>query len=200
MAFDTHANVAAPIRRPEGQRMVEVRWPTDEEWVERSKGWAINISRLGRGVSQTQVDSTQADWKLYHKIREPESPDLTVDEAGLIVEALTRCEINNVALELDQATVEMTVTGSAKVTHTLRIPTTEEVTRFKRAAVRVIDLPHGKQQLRTNLLAGVELWAKCAQGNDGYSNGIPLIHKDAAVRAVIDACEMQAESPANENF
>lgn len=200
MAFDIQANIATTIRRESGPQEIEVRWPTDEEWIERSKGWSIMVQRLGRGVSETQVDTAQADIGLYGKIRVNGSPELEAAEAQKVIEALIRCDITDVALSMDVATVSMTVMGGMKVQHTLRIPTTAEVTGFRRAAVRIMDLPHGRQKLRTNLHAGASLWAQCRKEIAGYAGAIPITHQDAAIRAVIEACEVEAEASKDEDF
>ena len=41
MAFDTTANIVTHIQREDGRKQIEVRWPTDEEWLVRMKGWSI---------------------------------------------------------------------------------------------------------------------------------------------------------------
>ena len=200
MAFDTNQGFAVPIRREAGLTKVLVRWPTDEEWIERSKGWRITMHRLGRGITETKVESEQADLRLYLKIREEDSPELNADEAKVVVDTISRCDINDVQLDQDEAEVEMTLVNGLKVTHTLRIPTSAEVTQFKRASARVMDLPHNVQQIRTNLQAGASLWDKCHVAHGNYTNGVPITHRDAAVRAVIDACERAVEATADEDF
>jgi len=198
--FDTTAGYQGTIRREDGPQTVKVRWPSDEEWAERSKGWRILMHRLGRGLTETRVESEMTDLRLYNKIREEDAPELTADEAVKIVETISRCDITDVKLDMDEAEVEMTVVGGIKVTHVLRIPTTAEVTQFRRAATRVMDLPHNVQQLKTNLSAGSSLWEKCHIRHENYVNGVPITHRDAAMRAVIDSCERAAESPADEDF
>lgn len=199
--FDTSNEIQTSIRRADGVRNIVVRWPTDEQWLQRSRSWHINVQRRGRGVSETQVESARADSTLYVQIRQEDSPDLEVDEAAKIIEILARCDITDVSLEMDEATVTMTVLGDTEVRHRLKLPTTAQVTQFKRSSVRVMDMPHGRQQLRTNMQAGLDLYTKCAVGVEGYANGsIPSIHRDAAIRAVIDACEAEAEAAKGEDF
>ena len=200
MAFDTNTEIGIKIRRREGEQLAVVRWPTDEEWAERMKGWRITIHRLGRGVSETDVESGAADLALYQKIRTPDSPDLAPEEASKVIGDIGRCDIDDVLLGMDTATVEMTVYGKQTVKHILRIPTTAEVTQFKRGSSRVMDMPHNRQQIRTNLLAGAKLWEACHESHEGYVNGVPVMHQDAAIRAVLDKCETAAEAGKDEDF
>lgn len=191
--FDSSAGFTGPLRREAGTETVKVRFPSDDEWVERSRAWHVNISRLGRGVSETSVENLKADLDLYRKIRDESSPDLVAEEAAKIIEVITRCEVINCTLGLDEAIVDMIVTGGQRVKHTLRLPTTAEVTTFKRTSARVMDLPHGRQQVRNNIHAGATLFEKCTRGHEGYANGVPIAHRDSAMRAVIDACELETE-------
>jgi len=200
MAFDTNNGYAVPLRREDGLHKVKVRWPTDEEWIDRYKNWNINISNLGRGISETQIESFKADLALYQKIREEESLELVAEEAQKVIEVISRCEVTGVSLGLDEAVVDMTIVNGMKVKHTLRLPTTAEVTQFQRSSARVMDLPHGRQTVRTNLNAGSSLYDKCHRGHEGYVNGVPITHRDSALRAVITECEREAQPGESEDF
>jgi hypothetical protein len=198
--FDTHANFIGNIRRPEGAQQVEVRWPTDEEWYEHNRNAQYFVQDLGRGMSETQPQTTQADYKLYQKVRLPEAPDLSPDEAEMFINAMGTCQINGVGLEPDQATVQMTVAGGLRVKHRLRIPTTAETVQFNRKSARMVAMQHGKQMIRINMQAGAELYGQCVLGTEGYSNGVPGFHGSAAIRAVIQASKEQAEGAKDEDF
>lgn len=198
--FDSSAQFATSIRRADGLKKIVVRWPTDEEWAERQRGIQIHITRQGRGISETSADSTKADAAMYAKIRTPDSPELAAEEAQKIIDVLATCMITDVALDGDVATVEMTILNDEKVSHQLRMPTTAQVAQFKRASVRVLDLPHGRQRLRMDMQPGLDLYDRCSVETTGYVNGAPAIHREAAVRAVIDACDAQVESPDGMDF
>ena len=201
MAFDTHAEIASRIRRTEGMQEIVVRWPSDQEWIEYRKAVPIKLHHLGRGMSEGEADSSAADLKLYDKIRVGNSPDLTPEEAEKMIGDVSRCDIMDVLMSTDDATVEMVICGGFRVRHTLRIPTTAETMQFKRARSRALQLPHGRQLLRTNIQAGGELWTKCQKGAEGYANGsVPVLHQDAAVLAVINACDNEAEALKDEDF
>lgn len=198
--FNTADQIATSIRRADGEKPILLRWPTDEEWIERQRGWCLNITRLGRGVSENTVDSEKADGALYQRIRLGDSPDLSPLEATKLVQTLTDCNIMNVTVGTDDALVEMRVLNGGQVTHRLKIPTTADVMQFRRSSMRALDLPHGRQQMRLNLQPGLELYNRCAVETTGYANGVPVIHKDAAIRAVIDACESPGGTDGDVDF
>jgi hypothetical protein len=200
--FDSNVEVATSIRRESGEQEVAVRFPSDDEWVARSRKWQIVQQRLGRGMTETQIDTAGADAALYNVIRLNGSPDLSAAEASQILKLLSRCEITDVDLGSGSAVVSMTVMNGEEVTIDLKIPTTAEVGEFQRSSARVYDLPHGRQHIRLNLQATEAMWKRCFISAAGYreGTGVPLIHRDAAVRAVIDACERRAEAPKGEDF
>lgn len=187
--FNTASQIVTSIRRSDGEKPITMRWPTDEEWIQRQRGWFLYVTRLGRGVSENTVDSEKADAALYNSIRLADSPDLSPLEASKLIQTLTECSIMNVTLGADDALVEMRVLNNEPVTHRLTLPTTADVMQFRRSSMRSLDLPHGRQQMRLNLQPGLEMYNRCHVESTGYANGVPVIHKDAAIRAVIDACE-----------
>jgi hypothetical protein len=201
MAFDTQTEIAWKIRRTEGEQTAVVRFPTDQEWVEYRRSLRIVQQNLGRGATETDINTAEPDLKLYQKIRLPESPDLSADEAVMLIGVVAHCNIQDVTLNMDEASVDLQVLKTFRVKHRLRIPTTAEVVQFKRAQGRQINLPHGRSQYILNLHAGADLYDKCLLGTEGYANGsVPVLHRDAAMRAVISACEEQTEAPSGEDF
>ena len=201
MVFDAEAMIVTGIQREDGRKQIEVRWPTDEEWLERMKGWSIRVQKLGRGQTISEIESGAADLALYNKIRTEESPDLSQVEAQKLIGSLSSCEINDVELGLDEATVRLTILRGKQVTHTLRIPTTAEIAQYQRTARKLnVDLPHGGQKIRLPVQAAADLWEKCHRGHEGYQNGVPVIHRDVGIRAVIAECEREAEAPEDEDF
>jgi hypothetical protein len=53
--FDSQSPITIQLRGPEGTKSVKVRFPTDEEWIERQRRRKIIIKQLGRGVSETTI-------------------------------------------------------------------------------------------------------------------------------------------------
>jgi hypothetical protein len=96
----------------------------------------------------------------------------------------------DVQLHAEDADVQLT-TFQGEVKHTVRIPNMEEV-RLLQRSTRLISLPYNQQEIRTNLQSSAALWDKCGGQGEGYTGGVPAIHKDVAIRAVISAVEQEA--------
>lgn len=201
MAFDTQAHVVTHIQREDGRKEIEVRWPTDEEWLERNKGWSLKVQKLGRGQTTQDVESGPADLALYNKIRNGNSPDLSALEAQKLIANIEKCEVIEIDLGLDEAVIHMLVVKNKPVTHTLRIPTTAEIAAFQRTARKMsVDLPHGASRQRLPMSSSADLWEKCLRSTEGYANGVPIVHRDVAMRALIADCEREAEASDDEDF
>jgi len=188
--------------RVEAKGPVVVRWPSDQEWTARARGRKILQRRLGRGVTEmVQPEPSDVDLAFYDKIKLNGGTSLTKAEAALVGDTLAACAVTNVELEGDTATVTATVlTGQVKLR--LAIPTAAQTVTFRRAAYRLLELPFNTQEIRMNPDAGARLFDECKGGSDDYTGGvIPGIHKDAAVRAVIEQLERNLGPMDNEaNF
>ena len=187
--FDTTAEIELAMRLESGAKSVLVRWPSDEEWAERSKKRKIIIQRLGRGVTETKPpEPGDADLALYGKIALNGTPALTKGEAFQVAETLSTCTITNVEIDGDYATVEMIVL-TGPVRHTLKIPSADQVVAFRRSGFRLLDQPFNRQEITLFLDPGGKLWDTCGGKSEDYQGPVPVIQKDAAVRAVIDCIE-----------
>jgi|SRR5262252_4907468 len=202
--FDVNAEIevtARPASAGGVPTAISLRFPTDEEWAVRQRSRKIIIRRLGRGRSEVVApEPSQADLTLFEKITTNGAPTLTPAEAAKVLEALATADVNSVAIEGSTATVEME-TMAGKVVHTLKVPTADQVIRFRRSAFRMIELPYNQQELRQSPDAGARLYDECGGSSADYEGAIPALHKDAAVRGVIDDVDRQlAPKKDEENF
>jgi len=190
--FDTTAEIMITARTGAGKQELLVRWPTDEEWSERARRRKILITRLGRGISETSIDSGDSDLRVFEKIKQNGAPPLTPGEATRVFEVLAQCDVTDCRLEGDEALVELQVMGGM-VSHRLRLPSADQVLALRRT-VRVLDLPYNKQELRIPLEPGAKLWDACGGQSADYTGPIPAIHKDTAIRAVIDYLDREVSA------
>jgi hypothetical protein len=189
--FDANQTIAMNLRTPEGLKTVRVRFPTDEEWIERQKKRKVIVKQLGRGVSETTIpDSAEADAALLAKIRVPEenAPEVDAFEASRIIEQLSQAEVDDVAQEGDGFRVTMRVLGGT-VSHVLRMPSAKDVFEYRRGFARVLDLPYNRQELIINLAPAAALFKKLIEASGGYAGDVPIIHQAVAVKAAIDALD-----------
>jgi hypothetical protein len=188
--FDNNTTITIGLRTAAGKTDITVRWPSDEEWGAHRKRRKILQRTSGRGGTETEIDSADADAKLYDAIKLNGAPPLSIGEAGAIVERIAVCDVLGVELRAEDAEVQLsTVMGEVK--HTVRIPTMDEVRKLQRST-KLISLPYGRQEIRTSLESSAALYDKCASSNEGYATPVPNLHKDVAIRAVIAAVEQES--------
>jgi hypothetical protein len=182
-----------------GKTDITVRWPADDEWALHRRRSKLIMRQLGRGTSEMEPESGAADLKLYETIKLDGAPPLSQGEATAIIKAIGRCDVSRVELGADEAEVDLQIlTGS--VTHTLRIPTMDEVRKLQKST-RYITLPYNSQEVRTNMEAGAALWDACKGKAEGYTGPVPNLHKDRAVRGVIEEIDLEATANYDEgNF
>ncbi|HEY1896749.1 MAG TPA: hypothetical protein VGG62_10775 [Terracidiphilus sp.] len=188
--FNTDSTITIGLRTATGKADITVRWPNDEEWAAHRRRRKIMQVQLGRGQTETQIDTGEADAKLYDSIKLNGAQALTQAEATRIIDTLATCDVIDVQLGAESADVTLnTLMGETK--HTVRIPTMDEV-RTLQKSTRLISLPYNRQEIRTNLDAAASLWDKCGGKGEAYEGPVPAVHKDSAIRAVISAIEQEA--------
>ena len=197
--FDGSRQVEIKLQSAEGTKTVTVRFPTDEEWVERQRRRKIIIKQLGRGISETVVPSSEdADAELLSKLRVGDGPEVDAFEASRILEQLGQADVDDVVPEAGAFRVLVRVPGGVTA-HVLQMPSAKDVIEYRRAFARILDLPFNKQELTVNLGAAGILYQKLCQGTEGYVGAVPIIHQAVAVKAAIDALEagFEVDRPAN---
>ncbi|MDX1968259.1 MAG: hypothetical protein SFV23_13870 [Planctomycetaceae bacterium] len=189
--FDASRPVTVNLRTPDGVKTIRVRFPTDEEWIDRQRKRKVIVKQLGRGVSETTIpDSQDIDGALLAKIRvgEDEGPVVDPFEASRVIEQLSQGEVDDVASIGDGFRVTLRVLGGT-VTHELRMPSAKDVFEYRRGFARVLDLPYNRQELVINLAPAATLFKKLIQSSEGYAGDVPIIHQAVAVKAAIDALD-----------
>ena len=182
--FDAKQPITIHLRTPDGVKPVRVRFPTDEEWIERQKKRKVIVKQLGRGVSET------TDAALLAKIRLPEenAPEVDAFEASRIIEQLSQADVDDVVQMGDDFRVTLRVLGGT-VSLVLRMPSAKDVFEYRRAFARVLDLPYNRQELIINLAPAGALFKKLIESSEGYSGEVPIIHQAVAVKAAVDALD-----------
>jgi hypothetical protein len=199
--FDANQTIAMNLRAPGGLKAIRVRFPSDEEWIERQRRRKVIIKQLGRGVSETIIGQAEdADAALLAKVRLPEenAPEVDPFEASRIIEQLSQADVDDVTQEGDAFRVTLRVLG-ATVTHLLKMPSAKDVFEYRRSFARVLDLPYNRQELTINLAAAGALYKKLVTATEGYTGDVPIIHQAVAVNAAIDALDGAIEEPRDPN-
>jgi len=187
--FHSQKEIHVQLRSAEGARTVKVRFPNDEEWIERQRRRKIIIKHLGRGTSETTIpNAEEVDAALLAKIRLDDGDELDAYEASRIIEQLSQAEVDDVVAEGGAFRVVLRVPGGTTV-HVLRMPSAKDVIEYRRGFARILDLPFNRQELTVNLAAAGTLYQKLCQTSEGYAGAVPIIQQAVAVKAAIDALE-----------
>jgi len=189
--FDAKQSITIHLRTPEGVKPIRVRFPVDEEWLDRQRKRKVIVKQLGRGVSETTItDSHDADAALLAKIRlaDENAPEVDAFEASRIIEQLSQADVDDVVQTGDGFRVTMRVLGGT-VTHVLRMPSAKDVFEYRRGFARVLDLPYNRQELIINLAPAAALYKKLIESTEGYAGEAPIIHQAVAVKAAIEALD-----------
>ena len=200
VVFDASRPIAVNLRAPGGVKTVRVRFPSDDEWIERQRRRKVVIKQLGRGVSETIVgNGEEVDAALVAKIRSDPAPEIDAFEAVKVVEQLSTAEVDDVVAEGDSFRVTTRVLGGS-TTHVLNMPSAKDVFDYRRGFARVLDLPFGKQELTINISPAGVLYKKLVTSSWGYAGDVPIIHQAVAVKAAIDAMDNAFAEDRDANF
>jgi hypothetical protein len=191
--FDSARQIEIQLHAAERARTVKVRFPTDEEWIDRQRRRKIIIKQLGRGVSETTIpNAEEVDAALFRKIRLDDGDDVDAYEASRIIEQLSLAEVDDVVPEGAAFPVLLRVPGGTTA-HVLRMPSAKDVIEYRRGFARILDLPFNRQELTVNLGAAGTLYQKLCQTTEGYADAVPIIHQAVAVKAAIDSLDTAFE-------
>ncbi len=191
VVFDASRIVAVNFKTADGIKTVRVRFPSDEELTARQKRCKVIVKQLGRQTSTTTVTPMEdLDYDLAMTLRPGDKDAVQIDkfEAAKIVETLSLAKVTDVREEPGGYAVDIRVPGG-KVTHHLKMPMEADKAEFRRAFANVVDLPYGQQSITINLAVADPIYQRLMASVDGYANAIPIIHKSAALKAVIDASD-----------
>jgi hypothetical protein len=200
VVFDASRPIAVNLRAPGGVKTVRVRFPSDDEWIERQRRRKVVIKQLGRGISETIVGNGEdVDAALVAKIRSDPAPDIDAFEAVKVVEQLSTSEVDDVVSEGDSFRITTRVLGGSTA-HVLNMPSAKDVFDYRRGFARVLDLPFGKQELTINIAPAGVLYKKLVTSTWGYAGDVPIIHQAVAVKAAIDAMDNAFAEDREANF
>jgi len=198
--FDTNRQMEITLQSAEGAKTITVRFPSDQQWIERQRKRKILIKNLGRGMSETITpDSSDFDADLVAELRAGEEPAIDGFEASRILDEISRADVDSIEREENLFRVHLQIPGSRTI-HVMKIPSSRDLFQHRRSFYRIIDLPYNRQQLTINLDAAADLYKKLCESNEGYAASVPIIHQAAAIQAVVSEVESGSGVAGSENF
>ncbi len=202
--FDSRGQYTFNLPSATDPKKIVTQYPTDQQWIDRSRRRKLIEKSLGRGQSETIVTGgPEADADLMAAIM-VESRDVLPAEAARIIERLGKAEIEEVEKTEEGYQVTMRVlTGT--VSHTLRMPNAQQIDDYRKPVgglLRFITLANGRTEIRTNIEVPARLYDGTVQSTNGYAEGsaVPIVHKMAAFQAVVNEYERQFEGEGPDDF
>ncbi len=190
--FDVNQQISIKAQLPDGSiKAITVRFPTDEELIERGRRIKVVTLNLGRGIQETvDQDPDPADAELINKIlRMGEGPDVDEYEAYRIIEEITSSSMGEAAFDGEKVSVPLTAPGGIKTAHELRLPTAKEKFTYDKQFASVRS-QQNKQVMSFSLSTAGDLYDKLKRTATGYAGDIvPIVHKQAVVLALLRARE-----------
>lgn len=166
-------------------RICMVRYPTDAEWADRQRKLKLLRTPLGRDRFISEIPhQVQIDAHLFARICVEPPEDFDEYDMAEVVNIIDSCEVIRVEREEGHYRVHLT-DAKQEMTHLLRVPRQRQKIEYWRAAGRTIG---GKRTEETTmrLEPSAELYDSIAVSSEGYAGAVPITHKHAAVRVVLD--------------
>lgn len=181
-------------------KQIEVRWPSDEEWIARQRSRKIVVKQLGRGSSETSLaGGDEAAAELLAAIRtDGGEPRLTPAEASRVIDQLSLAEVTDAEYEGGRFRVELRIPGGT-AGFLLAMPSAEDEQTYRRSFARAIDRPYGKSEVTIHLDVAGALFQKLELESSGYVGAVPVIHQAAVVKAAIDLLAETLSADADPN-
>lgn len=196
--FDINRPLKTKVPIDGEMRVVQVRFPNDQEFLTYHNTRRVVDINLGRGKTETDVEkATEAAAALYSKIAiEPSS--IPPAAAELVISKLIRCEVVSAEPHGAGFLVVVRALGFEALKHEMRMPSADQVKRFDAITRTVGD---GKRvEYKVDLAASGALYDELAASREGYASGIPLVHKHAAVAGAMKAVRDAMEAEGDEDF
>jgi hypothetical protein len=186
-----------------GEKWAKVRWPTDEEFCERTRSGRQQIKQVSKLQNEwVYLNQEECDLALFNKIRldTEEGEPFDAGDARKFIDELTYCELDSLGYENGQFEIKLTVADNELqrqvVTHWLRMPMQKDLQELQRKGFKRYDQRHtGATDVRFIMEPVGELWDRLQTRTDGYVNGhVPITHKQIAIYEIRSKMEEMEES------
>jgi hypothetical protein len=187
---------------PDGIQPIELKYPTDEQWLDREsrRKTIITFSESGDQTSDV-MDADDDEVELLKQLCIGTIPShMDAAEAGRLIDGLAYAEHMNSGdvVHGGQLKVVLQVPGALTI-HTFRMPTAREEQHYDRNLYD--QKPFGKKKIMSvrNLRFMGELYEKMIVQYEGYASGtVPINHKaDALFLAFLN---LKHETDPKRNF
>lgn len=184
--FDSSKAFKVKHLSPEGIKVVEIAFPSEEDWIERESRRRMIVD-LQPPNKRRREDPDESESELVERLC-PELQDAEPYEAGRILDLLSFAATKETIVESNKITVILEVL-QATTTHVFRMPTSKEQIKFDQgyANSKAFDKTHIVTV--TDLRIARKLYDDMKESVEGYVDGmiVPIIHQSEAVAAAFIA-------------
>jgi hypothetical protein len=181
-----------PVQIQNPPKTAVLRLPTNEEMLAYQSKQKFLYRSLGRRKGQLEpVPNVETSLELFKKLRIDRGEEFDGDEAEYAIGQLTQCKISKTTRAGDSYVIVLR-TMFGDVTFTMGIPVMRDLSAYRRARIKGIDLPHGVEERRLPPEPAAKLFDACIREVEGYAEGItdpPPHHKAEVVVALSNAIE-----------
>jgi hypothetical protein len=176
-----------------GEKTCTVRFPTDEEWCERVRKVRVYRTPVGRDKFKSDAPGQlEVDLDLFQRIRLDKGDgavEFDAAEASKVITRLDSCRITNTEREGKGFRIWMEVPSSDdEVSILLRDPTQQQTKTYEDSSMSLLS-GRRSQEWRSFLEPAGELFDSLVVSQQGYAAAVPITHKYAALRELLDQCE-----------
>lgn len=200
VVFDVSLPVRAKIPSPGGVKEIRLRFPNDEDWIERNRRIKTVTRRVGNEETYILNDPDEHELELLNKYRIGDDPECDEFDARQVFESIGDSEAyEDPVFEDGVFSIPLKVPGGV-TKHFLRMMTSKELHQYKKHLSGISTT--GKLTIYSiNLAFGGDLYKKLLVRNEGYASGVvPIVHQVKAVVLARAALASQLGEVEPENF
>ena len=186
--FDLNDTIELVMPTPDGEKICEVRHPTEEEWCARYEQRQTVIRNVGKGETESKIlHREESDLNLLSAIQKNKDVAFDGAEAVTLMDQLSMCDL--VDVQRDGKLVQLTFsTLLGEVTHTLKMPGHAELKSATEDCVRVRGGRTNQTTVSIKLKPALVLYDKIAESVEGYNPAdpklVPAYHKYKVIDAL----------------
>lgn len=197
--FNTNENIKITLKTPEGPKGVEVKYPSDEQWISRTSKIKITSRNIGRGKSRDSVTkSEELNAQLFDQIVQNDVK-LDIWEKSTIIERLSKAEVTDSKEDNLHYYITVVVPGGETV-HKLKRPYEKQKKQYRESAVNFTTSRNGLTEMTVNLTASETLYDELLVEATGYDSPVPVIHKSTVIGELMNLLKEEEEESDIENF